>query len=1045
MRQFVIASLLLYALWGFALPQAGSIDSISPAAARKGETVTIHGRGFGAINVQITVGGVPAVVLSAYGDRATFRVPGRVKPGHTQVTATNPGFQSGSIDFLMLEGILLPGNPDAPAVQAFTDLPPVSVDPALVIDSIITTRLVLRLNPGATVGQLNAALVQVEGGIVSMLAGFPTITIAVPQQATIQDLLAIAQTLQGSPGIQFASVARVLAPREVPPNIDLADVDYLLPTRFPAAWSARKLVENCPGGKVPVLIPDNFGITPPDGFATQVPGFQTPEGTSGTNVHGYDVTTTLAAMFDGDLPTGANPFTNCLDVMGIDVGVLSVTDALHRIKQHFPGGKFIMSVSLGYKDDPPVAQLSNLATPPLDRALDALDWKTLTVDRWGDFLVANSAGNEADVSVTPGTQYYSGLGQAAFDSPVNVAAKTDPLFGFVQNATFWSYPLDPTDFPPLTATDFEYSLLQADIFAAGMQQTVADNVLVTGSATSTASGTEGTFSDLVESSFSDRGPDIKAIGKGVIVLGPGVVNGTSFAAPQVAGLASYLWLLSPDLRNMPVQTTLQAILQNARNTPQAAAVIDAYATVLSLDPAGSLCTSNPCIRLALLDVTGDGRFDENDLILFLQHYFLLDAQSNLTDTQVAPSSRDYGRFDLNGDGFTGGSDKKERFDLDRMNSTQYGHTDYFSPATQQIEDQMQTYDKSAVTDLDILCYYAYSSLYTGDTSVRHDLLATRCLKVKVTVMPTAVNLAQGGTQQFSATVTGNSDPRVKWTATCGSIDPDTGFYTAPMATGPCTVRATSVAVPSAFGQATVTVTAGVKVGLLSESCSIQVVVPTGQFTTAIIDSKQCPGFLYSPGPPAPPPPFTPGNVQVGNTISDGSITYSGSYMENISAAQVAGNALSGGTLDFKTEADSIQIPAGTTPSPGEVWVVGQANVRVFISDDRTYKLSVTGQITSNFSFGRDAVSFAINCGSPSTTQQISLNEFSGGFATPFAQPISMNQLMARFATDPVTGQFLPSSCTLGILSEAEISPNAVENRTSGSEVKVTFTIEPVGP
>src|SRR5947207_12767140 len=111
---------------GPAHAQAARIASISPAAARHGETVNINGNGFGALNVRIAVGGVPAAVLAANGRQVIFSVPDAVTPGSTLVTATNPGGRAGTIALRVLEGILLPGNPNAPAVGALTDLAPVA-------------------------------------------------------------------------------------------------------------------------------------------------------------------------------------------------------------------------------------------------------------------------------------------------------------------------------------------------------------------------------------------------------------------------------------------------------------------------------------------------------------------------------------------------------------------------------------------------------------------------------------------------------------------------------------------------------------------------------------------------------------------------------------------------------------------------------------------------------------------------------------------------------------------------------------------------------
>jgi hypothetical protein len=228
--------------------------------------------------------------------------------------------------------------------------------------------------------------------------------------------------------------------------------------------------------------------------------------------------------------------------------------------------------------------------------------------------------------------------------------------------------------------------------------------------------------------------------------------------------------------------------------------IDAYATALSLDAAGQNQVWTPVtapVRFSILDLNNDLKFDENDLTSFLAHF--LDANGN----PVEPQGRDYSRFDLNGDGFTGGS-RTELFDFDRMSSTQYGATLYAADVTQMIEGNTIHFNSKTATDLQILCYYAYSPLFTGDPVVRATLMKG-CGTVTVKVNPVTITLAPGGTQQFGATVLGTNDPRVNWRATGGTITA-TGLYTAPgTGAGPFKVRATSVVDGTAFAEATVTI------------------------------------------------------------------------------------------------------------------------------------------------------------------------------------------------------------------------------------------------
>jgi len=108
--------------------------------------------------------------------------------------------------------------------------------------------------------------------------------------------------------------------------------------------------------------------------------------------------------------------------------------------------------------------------------------------------------------------------------------------------------------------------------------------------------------------------------------------------------------------------------------------------------------------------------------------------------------------------------------------------------------------------------------------------------VTVGVAPAAVSLQAGQSQAFAATVGGSPNPAVTWTvveAGGGGISA-AGTYTAPAGSGTYHVRATSVAEPSAWGQATVTVTAvaGVTIAVSPQAASVQ----TGQsqaFTAAV--------------------------------------------------------------------------------------------------------------------------------------------------------------------------------------------------------------------
>lgn len=88
--------------------------------------------------------------------------------------------------------------------------------------------------------------------------------------------------------------------------------------------------------------------------------------------------------------------------------------------------------------------------------------------------------------------------------------------------------------------------------------------------------------------------------------------------------------------------------------------------------------------------------------------------------------------------------------------------------------------------------------------VRQKTMDVTVVNVQVIVNPGNVTLVAGATRQFAVIVTGLSNLDVVWTASSGTIDPQTGFFTAPQTPGVVRVRATSVAAP-VFGEAVVNV------------------------------------------------------------------------------------------------------------------------------------------------------------------------------------------------------------------------------------------------
>jgi hypothetical protein len=304
------------------------------------------------------------------------------------------------------------------------------------------------------------------------------------------------------------------------------------------------------------------------------------------------------------------------------------------------------------------------------------------------------------------------------------------------------------------------------------------NIVVVESAIATPPSTTEPFRALCRSASSKQGGDISAIGTDVRSLGSastGVAlgdGGTSSATPQVAGIAASMWAARPGLSPAEIVDRLRRTARpvsapggdarcHAAATP--APVLDAYAALLSTDrPAAA-----PALRAVLdvADVHGDanpdGRFDERDITAFVA---ALDAGNGVLD---------YGMYDLNGDGRTGGAGT-DQLDLDRSDPVALGST------RQTIAGLPLSFDETALTDLDVLCHAAHGTLYVGDPTVLARFGEERCLPpiaLDVSFPSSAEagqNLALQVTAERTDTFETQSDVAIELTVTGGSVTPSSG-------------------------------------------------------------------------------------------------------------------------------------------------------------------------------------------------------------------------------------------------------------------------------
>jgi len=189
--------------------------------------------------------------------------------------------------------------------------------------------------------------------------------------------------------------------------------------------------------------------------------------------------------------------------------------------------------------------------------------------------------------------------------------------------------------------------------------------------------------------------------------------------------------------------------------------------------------------------------------------------------------------------------------------------------------------------------------------------------VAVSITPGSASLTTGGTQQFTASVSGNSNTAVTWSATGGTIT--SGLYTAPSAAGTYTVKATSVADSTKSASATVTVSAAPVVAVTISPVSASMLSSgTQQFTATVTGSS---------------------NTAVNWSATAGSVSSSGMY----TAPATAGSY----TVKATSAADSTKSASATVTVSAPVVAVSLSPGSASLSTSATQQFTATVTGSSN--------------------------------------------------------------------------------------------------
>jgi len=745
--------------------------------------------------------------------------------------------------------------------------------------NFLLARMIVLFTPATTVAQVNAAARAIGAtAVTSSDSGSLLVVLQVPRQANVAAIQTLAATMRAQAGVALAWPGETAKPAVLPTApggsaVDISSLSHLRANRFPQAWNARQTIEaDCLPHSTTVYAFDLFGPASirPDffdqidrgSFFNDPAGMGTGEENDG---HGYDVVSTLAGRFDTDLPTGADPFPDCVVIRASEFDGADFLSSVRRALQAVAAdgdSRVILTSSIVFNnngfcgpnsDQPcdaqnvPTTPLATIKTLMAYRAAVAGEWSRLTRTRnlQDKMLVTQAAGNVDPLPFGFLAQNYLGFRSASLSSPAALATHIGELQALLTNPALWKSETQPS-LPEVTFTANEAELLiQHDPDLDPATTIDARNLLVVD-----AGSNHETLDEVTQSDLDYLGANVRAVGEGVVLFG-GAQDGTSFAAPAVAGLAAYLWNLSSALRNAPPSATVDLIKRTSRATPNSpnVPVVDAYAAVLQLDDVPGCCGGGSAlapVRQGLLDVDGDGGFTGLDLQKFAEAYGLADP-----NTPTIPAARDFSRFDLNGDGFTGGI-LTTAFDLD-VNGLDANGRARINSADETVEGYDISFNEAALSDLQVLCYYAYSLLYQSDSGGQNDQLRTsllgpdHCVGARMDVQlpaqiaaPTATTVhveVPAGHGSFAAA----PNVLVELTPTCASVNPSSGRTDANGSIA--TVLTPAPGCTAATLQATARADAGTAV-LASQSATTTIAASARtSYSTVAIDQHGPAGFL----------------------------------------------------------------------------------------------------------------------------------------------------------------------------------------------------------
>jgi beta-lactam-binding protein with PASTA domain/N-acetylneuraminic acid mutarotase len=638
------------------------------------------------------------------------------------------------------------------------------------------TALTVQFVPTITIGQANIIIQSINGSVVGMTPGSPVVALDIPDPGSLAAYETLISIIRSNSLVAYVEEASRPTPASLPDGYVTASphLDFLLAERAAAAWSVSQEIAPRNPNPPTIFIADYFVGGPPAPGAFSV-NFQAgsssyraglTESSSSVSscaslspTHGWSVLSAMAASFTGPSPIATGTVPIPISVIVWDYCRLKnfgYPNIVYELNDAATRGQVIVSSSLY----PPCPEKSldcsdneNVASPGAVSAF-ASDW--LGALRNGHLSVRSAIETNNNFWIYAASGNNSGV--------PNSASALNNVFAFAQQEGVPGSTLEQ-NVTSVGSVDLNYNPPLAGQVSGFSSPFSAGATGIYAVAGFTNGGGVGAIW-----AFQDNGST------------GAYVQGTSFAAPQVAGLAAFLSAMS-DGTSLSLKQINDRIIETADS-----GVIDSYAALLSLD-GGIVAPQSAPIRMAILascnvpaptatgvcaSVAPDPDFDETALADIVSHLF------------QGAGTLDYSRYDLNGDGFTGGKTTAS-FDLDA--SYQGSGTKLYTtnvPGQMPIAGISMTFDETQLTDAQILCYYAYSPLYKQKNAAFDERpiilapIASQCRLQLSQVNVTFNTIPSGWTNATPTTVQGFDTPPLTPGAFLIAGDPSCGINGEPV-------------------------------------------------------------------------------------------------------------------------------------------------------------------------------------------------------------------------------------------------------------------------